>query len=191
MPSGVDISFQVLQDASAAFMQALEKMQAKEVLAGFPQEEPGREDAEGNPVPITNAALGYIHNFGSPEQNIPARPFMVEGIEAKRVPIVDGMFAAGKAALDGNSQLVDQALNAVGLIAKTGIQGKINDGPFEPLAESTLKARARRGREGAQEELDRRDAGEAPGVELARPLVDTGQLRNAVEYVIRDARKEK
>lgn len=183
---GVNLNLQVLVDMTEAFKKSLSRMTAKQILAGFPREEDQREDAEGNPEPITNAALGYIHNTGMPEQNIPARPFMVEGIESKREPITNGLREAAIAALDGESDRVDAALNAVGLIAKNGIQSKINDGPFEPLSESTLKARARRGRKGAQEELDRREAGEDPGVESARPLVDTGQLRNAVNYAIRN-----
>ena len=42
--------------------------------------------------------------------------------------------------------------------------------PFEPLAEGTLKARERRGR----------------NAEEAHPLVDTGQLRNSVNYAVRE-----
>jgi hypothetical protein len=61
-------------------------------------------------------------------------------------------------------------LHAVGLEAKLGIQSKINDGPFDPLAESTLKARAASGK----------------SIEEAHPLVDSGQLRNAVNYVVRE-----
>ena len=185
MANEANLSFSVTHDEMGAFMKALAEMQSKSVLAGFPQEEAPRENEDGEAEPITNAALGYIHNTGMPEQNIPARPFMVEGIENKREPITDGMEAAGMAALDGNTDQVEQALTAVGLAAEAGIRNKIIDGPFEPLAESTLKARARRGREGAQEELDRRAAGEDPGVELARPLNDTAQMRNAVTYVIR------
>jgi hypothetical protein len=185
MANDVNLDFSVTHDEMGSFMKALEEMQAKSVLAGFPEGEKPREDEEGNPDPITNAALGYIHNTGMPEQNIPARPFMNEGIENKREEITDGMEAAGIAALDGDMDGVNSALNAVGLSAQAGIRTKIVDGPFEPLAESTLKARARRGRKGAQEELDRRAAGEDPGVELARPLNDTAQMRNAVNYVVR------
>ena len=184
--SSISMKVSVEVDEVEAFLKALKRLQAKEVLAGFPQETTEREDEDGKPAEITNAALGYIHNTGMPELNIPPRPFMVEGIEDARDAITKGMNAAGIAALDGNSRAVDMALHSVGIAAKLGIQKKINDGPFEALAESTLKARARRGRKGAQEELDRRDAGEQPGTESARPLVDTGQLRNAVNYVIRE-----
>lgn len=167
-----------------AFEKALADMMAKEVVAGFPEgEEKERTDADGNPTPITNAALGYIHNTGSPEANIPARPFMVEGIENVREKITDRMFDIGTAALDGDGQRVDMGLHAAGLEAKLGIQNKIVDGPFEPLSNSTLKAR---GGQGAKDELTRRAAGEDPGVDLARPLNLTGQMRNAVNYAVRE-----
>jgi hypothetical protein len=186
MPNSMDLKFGVTTDMTREFMKALKDMQAKEIVAGFPESEEERVDDDGNAVPITNAAIAYVQNTGSPEQNIPARPFMVEGVELKREEIEDGMQMAGVAALDGDSQRVDRAFHAVGLQAKLGIQTKILDGPFEPLAESTLKARARRGRQGAQDELDRRAAGEEPGTESARPLNDTAQMRNAVDYALRE-----
>lgn len=166
-------------------MKAVAEMTAKEVFAGFPESGEPHKDENGNPTAITNAALGYIHNFGEPAHNIPARPFMNEGIEDVQGRIVDLMQQVGDAALEGDSQRVDRGLHAVGLTAKLGIQNKILNGPFEPLAESTLKARAHRGQPGAQDELDRRATGEDPGTDLARPLNDTGQMRNAVNYAIR------
>ena len=190
MSSEVNLGFSVVHDEMTSFMNALKVMQAKEVLAGFPQEEAPRKDEDGKSSPITNAALGYIHNMGAPEQNIPARPFMVEGIESKSEPITDGMEAAGIAALDGNVHQIDQALNAVGALARDGIKMKILDGPFEPLAESTLKNRVRTAGSSiaaaAQAELDSRAAGNAPDPENARPLNATGQMRNAVNYVLRE-----
>jgi hypothetical protein len=90
--SGIDLKLTVTHDEMKSFMQALKDMQAKEVLAGFPEEDDKpRQDAEGNPEPITNAAIAYVQNTGMPEQNLPARPFMVEGIENKREPITDAM----------------------------------------------------------------------------------------------------
>jgi len=193
MSGDVNLGFSVTHDEMASFMKALQAMQAKEVLAGFPADETPRqatpEDTKEGKQPITNAALGYIHNTGMPEQNIPARPFMVEGIESKGDQIANGMEAVGMAALDGNAEAVNQGLHAVGIIAKVGIQTKIVDGPFVPLAESTLKARARMGGSvgsAAQRELDSRAAGNSAGVDEARPLNLTGQMRNAVNYVVRE-----
>ncbi|HCN2843789.1 TPA: hypothetical protein N6R16_004997, partial [Escherichia coli] len=50
----------------------------------------------------------------------------------------------------------------------------------------TVEARARRGRKGATLELARRVAGESPGTDLAKPLIDTGQYRRAITHVVRD-----
>jgi hypothetical protein len=185
--SGLNLSITISKDMMGDLVKAVRDMTSKEVLVGFPESEAKeRHDDDGNPVPITNAAIAYVQNTGEPALNIPARPFMVEGIENVQEGIVDRMAQIAQAALDGDSQRVDQGFHAAGIEAKLGIQTKIQDGPFEPLAESTLKARAARGRKGAQEELDRREAGEEPGVELARPLVDTGQLRSAVNYAVRN-----
>jgi hypothetical protein len=186
MANGINLDYKVTVDQVADFLEAIKNMTRKEVLAGFPADEAPREDADGNPEPITNAALGYIHNFGSPEQNIPARPFMIPGIEAVEEKIGNYMHQAGVAALDGNQQQMDGALLATALTAQAGIQAKINDGPFEPLAESTLRGRAQRGQAGAQKELDERAMGQEPGIENARPLIDTGQLRNAVQGIVRE-----
>jgi len=188
MSGDIHIGLDVTSDHMREFADALRLMTDESVMAGFPADERPREDENGNATPITNAALGYVHNTGMPELNIPARPFMVEGIENVEDTIIDGMEATGLAALDGDSQGVESGLNAVGMTAKLGIQTKILDGPFEPLAESTLKARARRGGsigEAAQFELDSRAAGNDPNPENARPLTETGQMRNAVNYVLR------
>ncbi len=189
MSSSVNLGFSVTHDEIDAFLKAFKTMQAKDVLAGFPADEKPREDADGNEQEISNAALGYIHNTGMPEQNIPARPFMVEGIETVREPISDGMEKVGVAALDGDAQKVEQGLHTVGTIARDGIKNKILDGPFEPLKESTLRARARKGGsigEAAQFELESRAEGNAPNPENARPLNETSQMRNAVQYVVRE-----
>lgn len=49
----------------------------KEVLIGIPMSTTERPDGE-----ITNAELGYIHEYGAPEANIPARPFLIPGVES-------------------------------------------------------------------------------------------------------------
>ncbi|MBX4298880.1 hypothetical protein K4H04_24285, partial [Mycobacterium tuberculosis] len=63
------------------------------------------------------------------------------------------------------------------------MRAKITEGPFVPLAAATLRARARRGRSGAAKELASRAAGNAPDNSNAKPLIDTGQYRQAITYV--------
>ncbi len=188
MGGDVNLSFDITRDDMEGLARSLAQMTEESVLAGFPADEKPREDENGEPVPITNAAIAYVQNTGMPELNIPARPFMAEGIEQVEDRIVAGMEATGLAAFDHDQQGVELGLHAVGATARDGIKMKIREGPFEPLKDSTLKARARRGGEigkAAMTELDSRAAGNEPSTDIARPLNDTGQMRNAVNYVIR------
>ncbi len=85
----------------------------------------------------------------------------------------------------GDPGAAEAGFHQIGLMVKLAIQNKINEGIPPPLADSTLRARARRGRKGAKKELEARAEGKAPGVTNAKPLVDTAQMRNAVNYAIR------
>jgi hypothetical protein len=174
-------------------IKAMKEMASNEVLVGFPEASTDRkadpEDESGKD--LTNAQLGYIHDNGAPEANIPARPFMLPGIEAARSKLIKIARSTGLKALDSDNpqETVDQGLHMMGLVAQASIRGVINDGIDPPLADRTLRERARRGRKGAQEELDNRAKGLPQGKELAKPLIDTGQLRNAVNYVIRSRKR--
>ena len=181
----------VTRDGVQGVHDAIKELLSKEVLVGFPEETTDdREDA----TEPTNAALGYIHDNGAPEVNIPARPFMVPAIEEAQDRIADGLGEAARMAMrpgKANPELIDKMLHRVGFIAEVAIKTKINEGIPPPLSERTLQARASRGREGAAWDLAWRAAGVDPSMtmELAKPLVDTGQMRNAVKYVIRDRKK--
>jgi hypothetical protein len=87
--------------------------------------------------------------------------------------------------------IVDKGLHKVGLRVATSIKKKINEGVPPPLSEYTLRERARRGRKGAKQELANRASGMAPSTQLAKPLIDTGELRNSITYVIRSRKDRK
>lgn len=179
----------VTKDDLAKVLKSIGALASSQVLVGIPQEEAERDDDERGAM--NNATLGYIHDNGSPANNIPARPFMKPGIKAAEKAIDSRMKKTAKDVLDGHAEKLDAGLNAVGLIAQNAVKSKINSGDFPPLSVSTLRARARRGRKGAKEELMRmkeaKKSGQdfTPNAENARPLIDTGQLRNSISYVIR------
>src|SRR5260364_31638 len=106
----------ITTDRLDAVLKAMHLLVHKEVLVGIPADAPERQE-EDEPG---NAALGYLHETGSPARNIPAR--------------------------DGHMEQVDKALHRAGLAAQNAVRAKMTEGPFKPLAESTLQARARRGR---------------------------------------------
>mgnify|MGYP001563946400 CR=1 FL=1 len=174
----------------AALRAAVFALVNDEVLVGFPADTTDRTDEDtGLPLStgsITNAALGYIHDTGMPEQNIPARPFMLPGMRNAEDNVARILVQAAKSVLtERQPRKVTQYLHRAGLAAQVAIRRKINEGIPPPLAESTLRERARRGRKGAKKELVQRAEGIAASTEFAKPLIDTGQLRNAVNYVIR------
>jgi len=175
------IGLQKIVDNVAKATAGIAALGTTRVMVGVPAEKGSRKDGE----PINNAALAYIHEHGAPEAGIPARPFLKPGIEAKQPEIEAGLVKTGRAALEGNPSAVDRGFNAVGLIGQAAVRTKITEGPFQPLSEATLRDRARRGRKGAAQELANRKAGMPASNDLAKPLIDTGQLRNSLNYVIR------
>ncbi|MCY1326434.1 hypothetical protein D9M68_743710 [compost metagenome] len=163
-------------------LQSISGLVDKQVLVGIPDSTAGRKD-DGEP--LSNAEIGYIQETGSPANNLPARPFLVPGVAAAQSKTLPQLQKATEAALDGDIDGMQRRLSSAGLVAQSSVRKRINSGITPALSEATLRERARRGRNGAKEELARRAAGEKPGIELAKPLIDTGQLRNAITYVIR------
>ena len=166
MKSGVSI----VKDNLKKVMVALNSFPDKDVLVGIPADTTARKNDIGGAVPVsemTNAQLGYIHEFGAPEHNIPARPFLYPGLRGVKTHIAAYFKQYGLAAMKGSKEGMDRALHSMGILGMNAVRRKITVGPFVPLKASTLAARRRRGRTGT------------------RPLIDTGQLRAAITYVIR------
>lgn len=169
-----------------------------EVLVGFPEDTTTRTD-DSVSQGITNATLGYIHDNGAPEQNIPARPFMLPGMAEATGTVTDKLAQVLKAVSQGKGpSVIEQGMTHVGLIAKLAIQNTINAGLEPPLSPRTIASRSRsRGTDSQRlSELEHAaltgkgiDEGFLQGALGIKPLINTGQLRNAVNYVIRSRRK--
>lgn len=156
------IGLTVLRDDTAKLRAAMTKLVDRQVFVGVPSTTAGRDSG-----PIDNATLGYIHENGSPAANIPARPFLRPGIAGVHDKIVARLRKTAVVALSGNATGVERDLQAIGFLGVAAVQREITEGSFEPLAESTLAARRRR------------------GVTRTKPLIDTGKLRQAITFVIR------
>jgi hypothetical protein len=186
------VSIKTRQDLDKV-LEAVHAVARTEVLVGFPEDTTERDKDPNDPEEdrdITNAALGYIHDNGVPERGIPARPFMIEGMRRAQGAVIEHLEGALKAAAHGKVEVAEGQMSAAGMAAKLSIQLRINEGIPPPLSEYTLRKRAARGEgsevgKAAQKELDLRDKGVPPSVTNAKPLIDTGQMRNAVNYVIR------
>lgn len=154
----------VVADHVAQLAEGLALLARLRVSVGVPEDKgPRKEGAD-----ITNAALLYIHENGAPEVGIPARPTLKPGIKDARQEIERRLRLAGTAAMDGKPQSVRNQFAAAGQAGASAVKARINSNTPPPLAPATLAARKRR------------------GVKRTNTLVDTGQMRNAVTYVVRE-----
>lgn len=109
--------------------------------------------------------LAAIHEFGSRKANIPERSFLRATfndhsfVRAAKLPVV-------QAAAKGRNPL--RQARIMGLKLQAAVQKTLTDLKSPPLAASTLAQRLRR-----------------TGDSDPNPLVDTGQLRSSISYVIK------
>lgn len=146
---------------------ALRFLSTNRVMVGIPSTKNEREDDDGNPTEIGNAAIGFIQENGDPEMNLPARPWLKPGVAAVNDKTTALLKVAGNAVLSGDRKKAEAQYNAVGLSAQIAVQRYLrNSSNFAPLSERTLEARRKRGRTGT------------------KPLIDSAQLLQHVSYVI-------
>ena len=155
--SGVTSSGNGLMD----ILNAVSELSQIEVLVGVPHGE-ARSDGDG----MTNAAIGYLLETGSPAMNLPPRPHLVPGVEEVQDTIAEKLTYAVDAALTGNTKRMYFYLDAAGHKAMMNVKKFINAGDFAPLAPFTLKMRRSRNHKST------------------KPLVETGAYRNSHTYVI-------
>ncbi len=196
----------IVKDNVGALVAAVKKMTGREVLVGIPAVNAAREEATGEYGAFNNASIGFVSEFGSPAGNVPARPHLVPGIRAAADKIAQAFKTMGQQVLSGQEfkkgqpgiSVIDAGLTKAGIAAVSAVQKVILAGIPPGLAESTLKARARRnaGRgvritKGAIAELAYRRAHPDAGASITSttPLVDTSQYIHAITYVLADKRR--
>jgi len=187
-----NIRITVTKDTVSQVVASINDLVRKQVLIGIPDSTTSREQEVAGEM--TNATLGYIHEHGSPAANIPARPFLVPGVQKVEDKAVESLKKAAQATLRGDTRKADQHLQTAGIIGMGGAKGEISWGDFEPLKPSTVRDRRKsRGTQSMRDSeriyLSMIERGvspeEAQSVAGIRPLINTGQLRNALTYVVR------
>lgn len=157
-------SVQVVTDNTKTLEKALNEFMKQDVYMGIPSTKADRNAGE----PINNAVIGYVMERGMPEMNVPARPWLVPGVQAASADITPIFRKAGKNVLNGRYEDAERGLQAAGLVAQGHIKAGITAGIAPELAASTLAERKRQGYKGET------------------PLIRSGQLLNSVSYVVRD-----
>lgn len=107
----------------------------------------------------------YIQTHGSPLLAVPPRPVIEPAIEDSKEYIAAKLADVSKAALDGNSGKLEGELHQVGMlgqnVARSWFENPKNNWP--PNSEQTIKLK-----------------------KSNLPLIDSGQLRKSITYVVRD-----
>lgn len=159
------------KDNLGKMMAGIDALVRQDVLIGIPGEKTERNSGD----PLTNASLGYIHENGAPEANIPARPFLAPGIKEALPRTTKYFQQAAQYAGAGNMTGMMRAFNAIGQVAADSARNVIRRGISPPLKQGTVDARKRRHKSRKAE-----SSGDVT------PLIDTGQLYRAITYVVRE-----
>ena len=107
----------------------------------------------------------FIHTFGSPAWAIPPRPVLEPAIKDSRETIGKKIAGAYRAAMRGDAVGAERGLELAGTVAANAARAWFENpkNKWPPNSEQTIK------RKGSN-----------------RPLIDTGEMRKAITYVIRD-----
>lgn len=164
----------------------------REVLVGIPESKTDRGSNEP-----TNAMIGYVMETGSPANNVPARPHLVPGVTNSLPAVIPHLQAAADATLAGNKSKADQELHAAGLIASSSVKRYLDTASFVPLKPSTIRNRYRQRRTQTRNQSETHylkliSQGMSPAAAQVatgiQPLLNTGEYRNSITYVVRNRR---
>lgn len=114
---------------------------------------------------LTVAQIGAVHEYGSPENNIPKRSFIREPLineEKKITKFIKTRFSL----VGSNSMSGKMALEQIGNLGASISKKSFTDNNWEQVSTATQKKK---------------------GEGKSSPLIDTGQLRNSITYVVEKA----
>ena len=146
--------------------QAMDALDNGSVLIGIPDDS---EKNQRDDTVETNSEIAFTNEFGEPAENIPARPFLIPGVnnamEKNERIMIKG--AQDVLALRGNPVIaVHNALEYVGRASVASVQKIIRDRIPPKLSDYTLFMRRRAGRLGD------------------KPLLDTSNLIQSITSVV-------
>jgi hypothetical protein len=156
------LNVRVTKDNVRSLLSNIEQMSKKRVYIGISGEVAARPGE-----PISNSQIGYIHEFGSPINNIPAAPHLRPGVEDALPAVSSELKKAARLALKSPGAY-ETGLERAGIKAVSSVRKRIvSQQGFPELAEGTKRARKRKGFKGTKR------------------LIQTGQYLNAITHVVR------
>ena len=107
----------------------------------------------------------YVQTHGSPAYSIPARPVLQPAIKDSRSAIGKQIAVAYRAAMHGDMAGAERGLELAGMVAQNAARAWFENpkNKWPPNSARTIKAKG-----------------------SDSPLIDTGEMRKSITYVIRD-----
>lgn len=150
------MSVHVIDKGWKQIQKELKLIQGAYVKVGFPSEKSKKHQGQSG---VDVAAVAAFQEYGT--EHIPARPFMVQTFEKNRQEVKEFVEKEQAKIYDGK-QTTEQSLNRLGNFYKGKIQKTIRNGEFAPNASGTIKQKG-----------------------SSKPLIDTGQMRQSVDYEVK------
>lgn len=149
----------------------LKEIAESQIFVGIPKEATQQKDGET----FYLADIATINNFGSKSKNIPARPFGTTLMAKYGKQISDFYKKEIAEALKGK-RTVKAALNRIGFVASGFMKQNLSTGKWKPNAPITIHGGwMRRGGKSFY----------IKGKKSAKPLIDIGQMRQSITWVIK------
>jgi hypothetical protein len=156
----------ITSDFTKQFNETVARFKKDSVLVGIPETDEAREEDD----PINNATILAINHFGSEAAHIPPRPVLTIGIRKAQEDIAEQFRQMAKAVLSKGASALSTYYERVGIIASNSVKKVINDQEgIKPPSPATIKAR---------QYLTK------SGFKGTKALLVTGQMRNAITYVV-------
>ena len=178
---GLDVDFKGMGAGWTQIYVAKQILDSMTLYVGIPEKNSGAgRDDKG----INNVQLAYIHSQGSALMGIPARPFIEPAIELEenKEKIARQFKQAFLAALKADRDGARVALNKAGMQAEKAVKTYIGSDALAPNAPITIHGGWMMNKK-SHKPFYVKGKGNRP------PLINTGNLRMAVTYVIEEGGK--
>lgn len=163
------IKIEVTHDTVKQVLDGFKFIENSGVYVGIPESKSSRED---NSTGITNAELLFIHTNGSPINNVPARPVIEPALESDQERLSSMLSKMMLYALSGDFDMAVKQLKLTGMrgqnVARKWFVNPDNHWPPNTIAVQNAKRKK--------------------GSTNPKPLIDTGELRKSITYVVESLR---
>lgn len=170
-------------DNTSVVINSFKNINSMDVLVGIPEETTNRDDGD-----VNNATLLLIHTNGSPLQNIPPRPLLEPALEANgnKERVEEDLKRVVDLILEGKKDQAIRAMHITGMdgvnIIKSWFTDSRNNWPPDSIA--TVRAKFKKKYKSEKTRSKKMNEYLQGFAGLNQVLVDTGELRNAITYVL-------